>query len=67
MDTFDKNRSLGRALALLLIILAFVVPQVADSAAVFGLGTATVKVLTILSGVIALLLNRLPTAWKSEA
>ena len=61
------NRGLGRLLALALIVAAFVIPQVADSAAVFGLGAASVKILSILSGVIALLLNRLPTAWKDAA
>lgn len=67
MDALDKNRGLGRAIALILIVAAFVIPQVADSAAVFGLGAASVKILSISSGVVALLLNRLPTAWKSEA
>ena len=63
MDTLT-SRTAGRIVATVLIVAAFVIPQIADSAVVFGLGAASVKVLSITSGVIALLLNRLPTAWR---
>ncbi len=64
LDT--THRTLGRIIAFLVIVAGFVVGQVQSNATVFSISKEAVALLGILTGVITLTANWLPTAWKEH-